>query len=276
MKNVDWKIYQKALIPKSFPHEVKILKNEVKVILKESGCYFARYTTDFDYGKVGQWYFVVKDTSLDVNSMKSKHRSMVMKGIRSFDVKIIDPINFKEQLYFVLNESLSVYPEKYRKHYSKKQFDDIVDEWDKNNYDCFGAFDKETGELGGYALTCKDSKFAELLVVKTIPSLQRKQINAAIVCEICNVYMGDGGVKMINAGERNIRHETNYQDYLLKYFGFRYAYCKLNVVYAPQVKFIVNCLYPFRSIIQKISKINGFVYNVSCVLKQEEIRRSFV
>ena len=32
-------------------------------------------------------------------------------------------------------------------------------------------------------------------------------------------------------GERNILHETSFQNYLEKYFGFRKAYCKLNLKY---------------------------------------------
>ena len=29
-------------------------------------------------------------------------------------------------------------------------------------------------------------------------------------------------------GQRNIRHQTNFQEFLVKYFGFRYAYTREN------------------------------------------------
>lgn len=50
----------------------------------------------------------------------------------------------------------------------------------------------------------------------------------------------------INDGARSISHETNFQDYLEKYFGFRKAYCKLHVAYNRRIKLVVKVLFPFR------------------------------
>ncbi len=55
----------------------------------------------------------------------------------------------------------------------------------------------------------------------------------------------------INDGARSIRHETAFQDYLEKYFGFRKAYCKLHIAYRFPVNIAVKLLYPFRKKIKK-------------------------
>ena len=72
----------------------------------------------------------------------------------------------------------------------------------------------------------------------------------------------------------NLLDESNYQEYLLKNFGFRKAYCKLHIQYRPLMKLAVNVLYPFRGIIKKFSK-NKLIYQVWCTMRQEEIHRTF-
>ena len=75
----------------------------------------------------------------------------------------------------------------------------------------------------------------------------------------------------INDGSRSIRHETAFQDYLEKYFGFRKAYCHLNVKYRKGFGVIVRILYPFRKYIKPDSGIGS---KVSAILRMEEICRS--
>lgn len=68
-------------------------------------------------------------------------------------------------------------------------------------------------------------------------------------------------------GARNIVHETNFQDFLIKYFGFRKAYCRLHIVYRPIVRVLVSGLFPFRHLLAKVN--NNKVKNVCAVLKME-------
>lgn len=275
---MKWKVYQHALVPSCFPHEnEEFLEGvaEIRNNLKLNKCYFARYVTSFDCNEFTEWYFIVKDTPLDISLLKANRRAIITKGLRHFSVKIIDPFEYRSQLYCVLQESLEVYPAKYRVFISDEQFNQRLEDWKIRKLDCFGAFDKETGELGGYALAYEKKSYAEYLVVKTIPRFQKKQINAALAYHVCNKYLNEDKVKILYAGERNIRHETNYQEYLLKNFGFRLAYCKLNIVYRPWVGICVKVLFPLRKMVKKISSFSPLFYNISCVLRQEEIRRNF-
>lgn len=271
----DWKVYRQALLSSNFPHNGITSVQEIPRLLKTNKCYFARYVTDFDCKGETQWYWLIKDTPLDISILKANRRAIITKGLKYFTVKIINPTDLKNELFSVLKGSLADYPKKYRDSFTQTRFYSIVDSWVKNGWDCFGAFDKETNKLCGYALAYKKGEYAEYMIVKTLPESQKKQINAAIAYQICEKYLNEDKVKILYAGERNIRHETNYQDYLIKNFGFRFAYCKLNIIYRPWVKLLVNLIYPFRKIIKKISSLSPNLYNVYSVLKQEEIRRTF-
>lgn len=64
------------------------------------------------------------------------------------------------------------------------------------------------------------------------PSKQRYQVNAALIASYLDYYTEDiKEGKYISNGTRNIIHETNFNEDLCKKYGFRKAYCKLNIKY---------------------------------------------
>ena len=95
---------------------------------------------------------------------------------------------------------------------------------------------------------------------------EKQAINAAMVYGILldnEEYLKNGGY--ICDGNRTIRHESAFQNYLEKYFAFRKAYCKLHLIFRPGVELFVNLLYPFRKILLKFDHI-GIIHNVNSVL----------
>jgi len=133
--------------------------------------------------------------------------------------------------------------------------------------------DRNTNSLVGFAHCCKIGKALALVSVKIAPQFLNNEANAALVYQICNHYLGDGGFAYVIDGERNIRHRTNYQDYLVRVLGFRKCLCRVHVIYHPMVKPIVKLLYPFRKLIAHFEDLHKVVFNISCVLRQEEIAR---
>ena len=83
------------------------------------------------------------------------------------------------------------------------------------------------------------------------------------------------GIRYILGGYRTMIHDSNYQDYLEKNFGFRKAYCRLHVQYRPWMQVAVSVLYPFRDILKRCSK-HKLIYQIWCTLRQEEIYRTFL
>ena len=270
-----WRYYNHAMIPTCAPHE------EADLSVVESGEIWnherkpllARWTSDFDCGYETNWWYVIKDTPFDINTLKAKRRYEIKKGMRYFDVRIIDPREYREELYCVQVDAFSAYPKKYRPTIDKQKFVNGIDNW--TDFKAFGAFLRESNELCGYSLVLeKSDNWVDFSVQKTKPKYEKYQINAALVEKIVSHYeelLFNGGV--LCDGEKSIIHETNFQAYLEKNFGFRKAYCHLNIRYNSKVKLLIKILYPFRTLLRKLDRI-GIVHNINGVLKMEEVTRN--
>lgn len=272
----DWRVYNHCLISNKMPHEDK--KEEEIYTLekwKDKGTLLARWTSDFDCGYETEWWYCLKDDKFDISTLKSKRRYVIKKGVDNFDIKVIDHTMYFDEMYEVYRDALLEYPKKYQSIRLKEEFIKFYSKSDSNIY--MGVWDKETKEFSGYVICSKIQNEKETIInlqtVKVKRSAQKKEINAAIVNFICLQFLNGEKVKYIFDGERNIKHITNYQEYLIKYFGFRKVYCKLNIKYKPMMKLAVNILYPFRKILKNTN--NKMLYNIYCILMQEQIRRSF-
>lgn len=275
MQIEGWKYYNHAMLPTSEPHETPDMRPiESGAVWKAGGGtpLFARWTTDWDCGYETNWWYVIKDEPFDIDSLKSKRRYEVNKGNKNFEVRNINPAEYGAELYQVTTAAFSAYPKKYRPSVDRERFMKGIETW--KEYDVFGAFFRETNEPAGYALLKRQTdKFLDFTVLKTMPAMEKFAVNAALVYGILNYYnefLKSGGI--ICDGARSINHETHFQDYLEKYFGFRKAYCKMHIVYNPKVKWLIKLLYPFRQILGKLDEI-GTVHQVNAVLRMDEIAR---
>ena len=275
MDITGWKYYNHAAIPTTPPHkEPDLIPVKDKTIWSLDGKspLLARWITDFDCGYETDWWYVIKDGPFDIDALKAKRRYEINKGIKNFDVKIINPQEYKNELYNVQSAAYMGYPPKYRPVLDKNDFIRRIESW--NRFVVFGAFYRETDELTGFALLEKVSDdFVDFSVLRTNPDYEKFSVNAAIVCKIMEYYaafLAEGG--MICDGSRSINHETKFQSYLEKYFGFRNAYCNLHIAYNPKVKWIIKMLYPFRKVLFKFDNINK-VHQINGILKMENIVR---
>ena len=274
MDSKQWVVYNHALIPNIAPN---ILPDDSVLDSNEIWKYkhplFARWITEWDCGKQTDWWYVIKDECFDISKLKSKRRYEIKKGRRHFSIKVIDASKFKSDIYDIQVCAYSQYPAKYRPKVVKEKFLENIDSWKESIV--FGAFDNNTGELVGYArLEPLNELFVNFKVLKTKPKFERYGVNAAMVDGIL-MYLQDffDANGILSDGSRNIKHETNFQDYLIKYFGFRKAYCKLNIKYKPLVKVAVHILYPLRGILKKFDNIRPF-HLVNGVMLMEGIIRS--
>lgn len=272
MEIKGWKYYNHAVIPSTPPHEVVDMTDVNNGdIWKIDGGFplFVRWTSDFDCEDETSWWYVIKDTPFDISGLKAKRRYEINKGKRNYNVKKINPVDYIDELYKITVSAYSQWPEKYRPRVDASTFKKEVRKW---NQIVFGGFDLENDSLNGYALLSETEHYAEFQVLRVKPEAERRGLNAAMVAGILESYNDRLGKDFyINDGSRTIRHETAFQDYLEKYFGFRKAYCKLNIKYRFPFGLGVKFLYPFRNKINKDSRWGSLV---SGVLQMEEIRRS--
>ena len=269
-----WKYYNHAMLPKGKPYEepdVSIfdVKNLWKMPLWKDA-YFAKYTTEYDCKKEMPWYWVICDVPFNVLSLKSKFRNEMKKAIDNFDVRVIDPNDYVDELYAVKTSALASYPKAYRSTVTKDSFRQSVLTFKKPT---FAAFCRHDGNLAGYINMVELDDVLLYSGQNVIKEYERLYVNYALIIKMLEYY--EERIKagaIIVDGERNIQHITKHQELLIKKFGFRKAFCRLNVIYRPAIKCIVKLLYPFRRVLLKLDAI-GLIHKINGVLLLEQILR---
>ena len=278
--NNEWEYYNHALVPTLPPHidpDISWMKDSDRWKEYAGGKMplFARWVSNFDCTEETEWWCIIKDTPFDIMSLKSNRRSLITRGLKRVDVKVIIPADYAEQMSNILVKEWKYYDDSYEEGNDRQKLtDDFEKLTTKNlgNAEYLGAFLKDTDAMIGYAIYNLFDDWIEYSVVKTDPEYLNTQVNAALAYFGVERYMRPG-IKYIHGGWRTMIHESNYQEYLMKNFGFRKAYCKLHIQYRPLMNLAVNVLYPLRGMIKKVK--NKWIYTVWCALQQEEIRRTF-
>lgn len=275
----DWRYYNHAMLPSTAPHKLPNLSplNDGSIWKSSRGGtpLFARWTTDFDCGYETNWWYIIKDTPFDIGALKAKRRYEINKGKKNFYVEEIKPEEWAESIYAVAVAAYSTYPESYRPNISHDQFISDVMNWDF--YKVYGAYSLENKSLCGYACLNRknlDGCCINFTIMKAMPDKEKLGLNAVMVNKILvdhEGFLNSGGY--ICDGSRSINHETSFQDYLEKYFGFRKAYCHLHVQYNPKIEWLIKLLFPIRNIFDSFDRIAIF-HSINSVLKMEEICRS--
>lgn len=274
-----WKMYYRTTRPTTAPHEevdiTPVLNGQIWKIGKTGNHpILARWTSNFDCGYKTEWWYCIKDEPFSLEDVKAKKRYYIKKGLENFDVRVINPSEYIEELFVVATEAY--------KNYSSALIDksckakEIFErEICRTDIITFGAFEKQNNQLlCGYANVKIYDSYADFMTLKVIPKYEKRQINAALIFGILD-YLKDklGNGYYLSDGMRNILHETNFQNYLISYFGFRLAYCNLHIAYRPLLRPIINILYIFRDVCYKL-KNNKYMSKICAILCMEEIARS--
>jgi hypothetical protein len=271
--NFSWQYYNHALLPTTAPHEeadVAALGNPETWKPKGGGHpLFARWTSHFDCGYETGWYHCILDKPFDISALKSKKRHQINLGIQNFDVRIINPNIYAEQIHNVFLSAWQTYTGTGKLSVNKNTYCSNVKNWQGI---VFGAFLKNKDELVAWMRVHRNAMYIDMISSKTIPEFERLHVNASLVYGVCEYFKDDlANGKYLCNGERNIYHPTNRQAYLEKYFGFRKAYSLLHLHYAPYIRPFIRILYPFRKILRCLPF--NFTKQISGVLQMEEIVR---
>ncbi len=268
--DTEFYIYQHCLMANNAPH---ILVDE-KIVIKEltkSKAWFAQYTTEFDVTQPTTWWYCIKDDKYDIGSFKAKARYEVNKGRKNFFVKSICPLEYKKEIFDIDIKKFADYPESYRPILSSTA-EEHIKKVVKDGDSWFGLFSKENSSLVGYAIVLEKEEFVNLSVVAIDPDTYKKNSSAGLVDGILCYYQDSEKAIYICDGARNIRHQTNYQDFLISTFEFRKAYCRIKIKYKWWAGISVFLLRPFKKLLLKSNK--GFFYNLGCILRLDEYARN--
>ena len=273
--NIDgWKYYNHAAIPTVAPHEpvnIQPVKNGTIWRMGGGTPLLVRWTTDFDCERKTNWWYVIKDTPFDLMEIKAKQRYEIKKGNKNFDVQLIVPQTLEQEIYNIQKAAFSAYPEKYRPNVTRESVRREITTWKKDKV--YGAFYKENAKLCGYAVVRDKTSFLSFEIQKCDPLYEKYAINAALVYSI----LEDNREELLQQkylcdGSRSINHETAFQDYLEKYFGFRKAYCTLHLKYRWYVAVVINVLKPFEEVLLKFDN-NKWIDQINGIYKMERYRR---
>ena len=234
-----------------YPHE--ILDSNCIPWNSFKGAFVAQWTSDFDCSHETQFWYCIKDNSFDISKLKAKRRYEINKGIKNFNVCPIDPKNYLDDLYQVYLGKMNGYknPKILDKEVMDEKFLNIQEIIDKKECVFFGCFKKENNKLCGYSDVYLRGKYLPISSFNTIEVEENRGVNFALMMGILNYFKDDivHGSYLCD-GARNVLHDTNFQNFLIKYFQFRRAYCILKIKYKKGFGIIIKILYPLRKIIK--------------------------
>lgn len=273
MKIDGWKYYNHAMIPTTAPHEeVDLRPIEEGNIWKNGDGYpiLARWTSDFDCDRETNWWYTIQDKPFDIMSLRSSSRRRISVGLKHFECRKIQPAMYASEMADITLRDWQTYPESYRPNTSREA---LIQEYSECKNLVYGAFDKDDGALSAFQLIRDCGSYYSLEQGKSNPEKQKKQVNAALIY----TYITDIGEeyktgKYLSNGQRNMVHQTNFNNDLCQYYGFRKAYCKLNIKYRFPINVAIFLLYPFRKILARFD--GKLVHNINAILAMEYIKRS--
>jgi len=262
---IYWRIYRRALRPASpVPTFVNINVATSRRLLAESKAHFMRWSSDPSDQETSWWWMVCDEYEL--SQLSSKMRNQTKRGYRECSVRRISGEWLAMNGYECYKAAFSRYrhaipisEDDFRSHTLQRDVYESV-------FEFWGVFVAD--RLVGYTeCIVEGEKGVATNVIKYDPGYLRYYPSYAMMDTLLRHYVAERGLPISN-GTRSISHDTNMQDFLLK-FGFRRQYCRLNVQYRHSIGSAVLLLYPFRKLLPAWGAINS----VKTLLLQEKLRR---
>ena len=223
---MKWRYYNKFIITSAkYPHEEifisKIPWKDYKYAL------VAQWTSEFDCEEKTQYWYCIKDDIFDISKLKAKRRYEINKGNKYFYTKPIDPTEYLDELYQVYLGSLEGYqnPKIKSKERMNVFFENIKKTIVKKECILFGCFKRDNDKLCGYSDVYIRGQYLPISSFNCMQKEEKNGVNFALVYGIVNYFQEkiEKGA-YLSDGARNVLHETNFQEFLIKYFEFRRAY----------------------------------------------------
>jgi len=270
---IPWIGYQGTLIPDVAPHVPVTLTDEAaRELLRRSGAYFLRWVSDFDCREETEFWYVIKVGKVSMEELSANTRSKVRRGLKNCSVEPCSAETIANGGYDVYRKAFARY-DTFLKPVEKEAFARQIlrlaakKEWE------FWCVRDRSGILIAYSQNRIENGSCNYATIKFDPDHLKHYPSYALFFVMNSYYLKERGMRYVNDGARSLSHQTDIQMFLISKFGFRKAFCRLNIRYSPKVMAAVRLLYPFRRLIAAFKHPVAGKLNV--LLKHEEIRRSF-
>ena len=267
--NTTWRINQKVLMPLSSLIGLTAVPSDVSELMAESNCLLARWESNFDCAVSTDWWHVIKDTQEDIAELSKKVRYEIRRAQKKYYVQICSKEFILENGYAVYTDAYSRY-DTHEKMFSADEFNTAV----KQLPECTEFFGVYTHDniIVGFSENFISDNTCFYLTMWLSPEHMKFSSSYLLFHEMNKIYLNERQFSYVSDGARSLSHSTNIHNFLLSKFGFRKAFCKLNVSYSSKMNAFIGLTYPLRNIINKFNF--SVAKQVSVLLKQEEIRRS--
>lgn len=273
VNDIKWRLYQGVLIPDEPPDkEIKITTQQIKYLLKTSGAYFIRWISNFDCQNKTEFWYVIKDSSSQLDSLSQNTRHNVRRGLKRCIIEKIPAEIVAKEGYESYIQAFNKY-ETFIKPETKEEFEyNILSKTKNPRWEFWGIWNSDK-KMIGYSINEIFEDSCSYATTKFHPHYLKLYPSDSLFFTMNSYYINDRKMKYINDGPRSLSHKTNIQDYFINKFDFRRAYCRIHIYYSPKIKVLVNLFYPFSKIIRLINL--NLTNKLDVLLKHEEIRRSF-
>ena len=260
-----WRVYRGSLIPALLvPEFVGVDAETVGRLLNESRAFLMRWSSHPSDQETPWWWTVCDEYGLSL--LSSKMRNQIKRGYKECSTRRIPAqwlAGFGYECYAAAfgryGHATPASQDDFKAHILRKaDYESVFQYW--------GVFVMD--RLVGYTeCVVEEGKGVVTSVIKYDPDYLRHYPSYAMMDTLMGHYVTERGLPM-NNGTRSISHDTNMQDFLLK-FGFRRRYCRLNVKYRRPVALAIMLLYPFRKHLPDWQA----GHSIRALLFQEELRR---
>lgn len=221
---------------------------------------------DFDCNDETEFWHVVKDNNGTIEQHSSKVRNQIRKSLKTFYYKQVDSQEIKQNGYDVYRTAAESYKVKTYVRTYDEFVDMIVAAEKENNMEYWAGYSQETGEMACFSMNKIIGDYCDYSTIKINPKFLGNTYPMYGLMYTMNAeYLGARHFRYVDDGARSITEHSNIQPFLIEKFGFRRAYCHMQIKYVWWLGVAVKTLYPFRKIIP--------IRQVKSILYQEEICR---
>ena len=268
----SWRRHHGALVPRCMPHVPPPDGGEgIRRLLIQRRAFFARWEEGFDLTESGEWWHVIKSGEEDFETLSKKVKNQVRRGGKEgFEAALVGRDKIQSEGYAVYRAAFDRY-ETFEELYSEEQFHQAIARLPAET-EFWAVWRLDSGEMVAFSENLVRDNACFYSTMWFQPQALKRYAGYLLIHEMNKYYLNERSLQYVSDGARNISHQTNIHEFLEQKFGFRRAYARLRVVYAPGVGLAVWLLYPLRKWFSRRSA--PMLQKVGVLLEQERIRRA--
>jgi hypothetical protein len=268
---LHWRTYKGVLRPLTLPHiEPRLEKNALGKLLAESRAPLAMWTYDFDTIK-SEWWWILGEKPYSLDKLGSKTRYNIRNGLKHCKVQVITA-------RFLADNGYNCYRSAMRRHtqtipMSESEFKERMPVYDSNDAtEIWGVFIHD--QLIGYGVYLVVEDIVNQVEAIFDPLYFKRHSSFALIHTITEYYLNEKNCRYITTGMRSISHETQFEDFITKNFGYRKAYCKLGLEYSLFYGILADIVYRSRAIWSHLFLPGSIKHKLGIIYKLEQIKKS--